>query len=139
MLLQLILIVSVFHVIVFFIGKYYFCYDLVRAKDDEKIKKSYPAFIRDDIDNLSVLWSFPFYSTYLIRMAVGWFNIITCCFFCMIAVIGAEDLRNLSPNRHSIVKKLVQFNSYIGLKIAGYPSLTSEKVFVDYSKYLGPG
>lgn len=89
------------------------------------------------MDQLSVFWSFPFYSNFLIRLTLGWINTGLCALICQTSVIGVIDLRNLSPLRYNIVKKSVQFSSAIGLKLAGYTSIETVKSSVDYSIYLG--
>ena len=96
--------VSLINVVIFLVGKYYFLSDLVRAKDDQSIKSKYHAFTRDDIDNMNVFWSFPFYSTFIIRIVLGWINSAACALICQTAVIGIADIRNLSPVRFNIVK-----------------------------------
>lgn len=89
------LLFAMFNMAVFLVGKYYFCSDLVRAKDDEKIKKMYPAYIREDMDKIHILWSFPLYCTFIIRFFIGWCNIAVVSIICVSAVVGVEDVRNL--------------------------------------------
>lgn len=126
------------NVIIFLTGKYYFCADLLRAKDDKSIKRKYHPFTRDDMDRISLFWSFPFYSSFIIRFLFGWFNILIAAAVCSLAVVGAGDLRNLSSWRYKIIKTTVQFYSFIGLKLAGYTSMDSKEVYIDYSSFLGP-
>ena len=64
------------NVLIYLVGKYYFCADLIRAKNDPEIRRKYYAFTRDDMDKISIFWSFPFYSTFFIRLIVGWLNIM---------------------------------------------------------------
>ena len=73
---------SAMNVLIFLIGKYYFCADLIRAKNDKAIRRAYFPFTRDDMDNISVFYSFPFYSTFVIRFLFGWFNILIAAIVC---------------------------------------------------------
>ena len=54
------------------------------------------------------------------------------------AAIGAKDLSDQSSIRYKIVKKTVQFYSFLGLMNTGYTSVVNEKYLVDYSQFLGP-
>ena len=118
--------------------KYWFCSDLVRVKDDKEIKKKYRPFARDDLDKISIFWCFPFYFFTIPRWIIGWINMATVAVVCKLATVSAKDIYNLPLFNYRVIKAVLQFYCYIGLKLVGFTSLTTSKSDIDYKKYLGP-
>jgi hypothetical protein len=61
--------------------------DMMSIKDDKVLKQKFYPFSRDDLDKLHVFWCFPFYSTYLLRMAL---LVVICAYTGIFAEIFME-------------------------------------------------
>lgn len=84
----------------FLFYKYYGMRDLMRVKDNKEVRAKFYPFTRDDLDKLHVFWCFPFYSTYLIRVAL---LIVICGFTGFIAELfmakDQKEQRNFTDKK----------------------------------------
>jgi 1-acyl-sn-glycerol-3-phosphate acyltransferase len=105
---------------------------------DKEMNTKFAPFFRAEIENIHVIWSFPFYCTYLIRLAMGWITICTLAIGTALISAG-QDVRNMDPWRKFAIKKLSQYCCRTIIFLGGFYRIDydyDEKV--DYSKYLGP-
>ena len=49
--------------------------DLFRTKDDTALNNKFKPFVRKDLLNIHILWSFPFYITFLPRLIIAYASI----------------------------------------------------------------
>ena len=90
------------------------------------------------MDNWHILYSMPFYLTYLPRLFIGVIIASLGVLISSLALIGVKDIRNSKSPRVKFVRKFVYFLMKLCLQWEyGYTRSTTQRVNVDYSKYLG--
>ena len=96
--LQIYVYNAIAHILTFIVIKYYFLRDLYLTKENKELKRKYDPFLRRDLDNLSIIWNFPFYQLYLPKLIIGWLLLTILSVFTHIVCFG-QDASNLDKNR----------------------------------------
>ena len=52
--------------------RYYALSNEYKFKGNQKLREVYYPFVRPDLDNIHILWSMPFYLTWLPRFVAAW-------------------------------------------------------------------
>ena len=126
------------HIVIFIVMRYYVLRDLFRTKDDKEINEKFKPFVRKDLLNMHIIWSFPFYITFVPRMLVSWASIAFLgTSTCLIA--WGQDISNMPAWR----KQLIKYNSMYCCRIVAYMIGIMWVDYdydqtVDYKPYLGP-
>ena len=88
--------------------RYWYFRDLFRTADDHEMNDKFAPFTRKEMLDIHVIWSFPFYCTYLPRLAMGWIIIMVLAIGTALLSAG-QDVRDMHPTRKFLVKKLSQY------------------------------
>ena len=111
----------------------------MRIKDNVVFKRKQKEFCRDDMDKWHILYCLPFYLSYLPRIVIGFLVACFGVFISTISLIGIKDVRNSKSKRVDFVRKFIYFLMKLCLQFEyGFSRSTTQRVQVDYSKFLGP-
>ena len=94
--------------------------------------------MRRDLHNIHIIWSFPYYITFLPRILICWTLVFTMAFTATVMSIGVKDFKTFSGPRRWFMKLVLQHLSKgIGTAL-GFQFKHQRATHADYSEYLGP-
>ena len=105
--------------------------------DDPDISAKFAPFVRKDIRTISIVWCFPWYMTYFIRVMIGW---VTISFLGIATAIisWGQDCTNLDPWRKSLISFFSRYCCRIIVYVIGYCWIEYDyDKSIDYKEYLG--
>jgi len=94
--------------------------------------------MRTDLRNIHVIWSFPYYITFLPRIIFAWCLVFTIAFTAVIMTIGVKEFRTFSGIRRDIMRFVTMQLCGLICFILGFSFEHERATFADYSEWLGP-
>ena len=132
------------HLLTYVLIMYVFAKGHIKNRHNAELNKKYAPFVRNDIDNWSIIWCFPFYCTFWIRVFLGLLNVCTTpilIWFCMLGIDTKDPNHKISKRRKWWINRFISNSAYFQLVMGGLVWYKVEQVSTDegdYKKWLGP-